>query len=77
MCRWCRTYFLKRGRFLPQVDNNSFRKNDAETLDETFLRVEMLYSKLWMGLREAVRCSFGVHSDVLDAGGEIQVHLIL
>lgn len=73
--RWCRTYFLQRGKSI-------FSKNINERLDlslpvrnsfnENLHRLEALYTKLFVGLRTSVKIGFSLHTDVLEAGTFIQ-----
>lgn len=94
--RWCRTYFLQRGRIAASVDISNDLLIAAEEseggdskhsegmghhehyhidtgVSNALLRLEGLYTKLLLALRTAVKLAFSRHSDVLEAGTEIQV----
>lgn len=98
--RWCRTYFLQRGRAAATVDisddllaaegdeDTDYTGGDSKTSErylssgttqvdarvaQALLRLEGLYAKLTLGLRHVVKHAFARHSDVLEAGTEVQV----
>jgi hypothetical protein len=95
--RWCRTYFLQRGRTAATIDISNDLIDAEDDLDEqgdskhsdfaahadgghvdravssALLRLEGLYVKLMLGLRLVVKSAFAKHSDVLEAGTEVQV----
>lgn len=108
--RWCRTYFLHRGRVAISIetsniytetisstmisndDDSSYDKIVETKLDEhevkkkynipmnisiAIQRLESIYMKLLISLRLLVKSSFSIHNDVLEAGTEIQVILII
>ena len=105
ICRWCRTYFLHRGRTAAAVDvsDDLFVDNDDSDGDgdhyggeskhrelaaargmevergvaASVERLEGLYVKLLLGLRLVVKIAFARHSDVLEAGTEVQVRPLL
>jgi len=103
-CRWCRTYFLQRGRTAALVDvsddllatteadfedtgDETYRTESKHNHDlvapgkvdidhgvaESLERLESLYVKLLLALRLVVKIAFARHSDVLEAGTEVQV----
>jgi hypothetical protein len=96
--RWCRTYFLQRGRAAATVDvsddlligdeddetaadhkaSEPILSKGALTVDpgvaKSLLRLEGLYVKLVLSLRLVVKYAFAKHSDVLEAGTDVQVH---
>lgn len=102
--RWCRTYFLQRGRSAATVDvsDDLLAAEDEEvdgaynatqgdsksseghshhqgslhvdaSVTKALRRMEGLYVKLLLGLRLVVKQAFARHSDVLEAGTEVQV----
>lgn len=85
--RWCRTYFLARGKYFENIvdvealvesqnfTNEESKSSDSETRS-TIDRLESLYFKLSTSLRWAVRQAFVQYNDILDAGGAIQVRTI-
>lgn len=82
--RWCRTYFLRRGKCLDTItDPDSLVSDENVEAESTFqkerndmrkvlTRMEELYFKLCVSFRYAVRRAFCQHNDVLDAGKFVQ-----
>jgi len=88
--RWCRTYFLQRGKFVnlirdpdalvsSEVTASSVSAARTDVHDDEHLKaiatLEYLYFKAWVALRWAVRTAFSVCHDVLDAGDAVQKYL--
>ena len=85
--RWCRTYFLQRGRTAAAVEvsaasddllaeyANVPSEKVPRGVTSSLLRLEGLYMKLLLSLRLVVKLAFARHSDVLEAGTEVQVRI--
>ena len=79
-CRWCRTYFLHKGKSLEYISLGD-RESGAGTAGTSLSpeitlcaeRLEAIYGKLVIGLRAAVKIAFSNHTDVLEAGTFVQV----
>lgn len=82
--RWNRTYFLERGKALKDikdaealVDANSPISETVAPTYDLIERMEALYFKLNIALRWSVQNAFMIHNDILEAGGLIQVTVIV
>ena len=77
--RWCRSYFLHRGKSLSPfspTDNtgtDSSKNSVSSEISKSVARLDAIYGKLLIGLRATVKTAFAKHNDVLEAGTYVQV----